>query len=416
MRFSVLSPAMLEVNRWILILGLAALVGACGANNDGEPSPSTNDPTSGVAGAPEPGAGGGAAGSRAGGAGRGTGGAGRGAAGSGDPGGSPGAGGVDGGHSGGAAGAGPAGGSGTPGGAAGGGVGGSGGVGGATTVRCGNIVEGISSLTVDGGNRRLKVQLPASTSGPMAVLFLWHGWNQDERWSDEVVWDLPRGQWLPFDPNAFPMPLMIVSPLDRNLLPPLGLDWNISNGEGDVEFFDAIMQCIQQQFTIDRDRIYSFGFSAGAVMTNLLSAHYPHLFAATISESGAWFNDRAEWSDIIVGASGTLFPLVMWDWPAFEPEDGGNVLLTHGGQMDFATIISLESANAKALGFLHANGRKVTECSHDFGHTLAPDLTQRNLYDWMWAHRRGGAPVPGLLPGFPSDGAPVGSTTCRFHP
>jgi predicted peptidase len=170
-----------------------------------------------------------------------------------------------------------------------------------------------------------------------------------------------------------------------------------------------MLQCIQQQFNIDKTRIYSFGFSAGAVFTNLLSAQYPHLFAATISESGTWFNDQAEWSDVSI-------PIIQWQWPAFNAADGGNVLLTHGGANDFATVISLESANKKALPYLYNNGRTVTECFHTFGHTLDPDLTQSMYYEWMWAHRLGGPSLTGLIPSFPTTGRPVGATSCVFHP
>jgi predicted esterase len=227
--------------------------------------------------------------------------------------------------------------------------------------------------------------------------------------ANEIVYDVRSGRWVPFDPNAFPMPLMIVTPYDTKLIPPVGLDWDIVNGELDFPFFEGMLQCIQEQFTIDDTRIYSFGFSAGVVFTNLLSAAYPHLFAATISESGAWFNDQTQWSDVSI-------PIIQWRWPAFDPADRGNVLLTHGGPQDFATVISLESTNQKALPYLYDNGRTVMECAHTFGHTLAPDLTQSMYYDYLWAHQLGGPPLSGMIPGFPTHANPVGATTCTFHP
>lgn len=274
---------------------------------------------------------------------------------------------------------------------------------------CNPIKAGASTVVVNGTMRSFNVQLPSNTS-EMALLFLWHGWNQETAtFTNEVVYDVPAGKWVPFDPNAFQMPLMIVSPVDTGLLPPIGLDWDIASGAADFPLFEGMLQCIQDQFNIDDTRIYSFGFSAGAVFTNLLSAKYPHLFAATISESGAWFNDMNQWSDVSI-------PAITWTWPAFNAADGGNVLLTHGGPNDFATVISLESANQKALPYLKANGRTVTECVHDFGHTLAPDLTQSMLYDYMWSHQLGGGPLTGLVPSFPTPENPVGSTSCFFHP
>jgi predicted esterase len=289
-----------------------------------------------------------------------------------------------------------------------GGSSGTAGAGGAVSAVCSPIVAGQSTIVVNGATRSFSVQLPRDTSH-MALLFLWHGWMQSPAdFANKIVYDVPSGNWVPFDPNAFPMPLMIVTPLDTKLLPPAGLDWDIASGAADFPFFEGMLQCIQQQFTIDKTRTYSFGFSAGAVFTNLLSAKYPHLFAATISESGTWFNDQTEWSDVSV-------PIVQWQWPAFDPADRGNVLLTHGGSKDFATVISLESANQKALPYLHSNERTVTECAHTFGHTLDPDLTQRMYYDYLWAHQLGGPPLSGLIAGFPTQAHPVGATSCTFH-
>jgi predicted esterase len=276
-------------------------------------------------------------------------------------------------------------------------------------VVCNPIRDGLATVAVNGDLRLFSVQMPADTSR-MAILFLWHGFLEwPDTFRNEIVFDVPSGRWVAFDPNAFPMPLMIVTPWDTKMIPPWGLDWDIVSGAVDLPFFDAMLQCIREQYAIDDSRIYSFGFSAGAVFSNLLASIYPDLFAATISESGAWFNDPAQWADVLV-------PIIEWQWPALNPADRGSVLLTHGGPNDFATVISLESANQKALPFLRDHGRTVLECAHGFGHTRAPDLTQRMYYDYMWAHQRGGPPTGGLPPGFPTPERPIGSTGCVLHP
>ncbi len=277
-------------------------------------------------------------------------------------------------------------------------------------VACTPIIEGLSTVFVHGVPRLFNVQFPADRSR-MALMFLWHGFLQiPTTFAGEAVYDPPAGRWRPFNPNAFPMPLMIVTPFDTKMIPPWGLDWDIVQGGKDVEYFDAMMQCIHEQFSIDDDRIYSFGFSAGAVFSNLLAAIRPHLFAATISESGAWFNDPGQVREVLV-------QIIQWGWPAFNPADGGSVLLTHGGPNDFATIISLENATQSALPFLFNAGRTVTECRHDFGHTLDPDLTEAMYYEWMWSHWRGGPPRTDLPPSFPVwPDRIIGSTFCTFHP
>ena len=275
-------------------------------------------------------------------------------------------------------------------------------------IGCSTISAGTSKVVVNGMPRTFDVVLPKNTS-KMALLFLWHGWLQDPaKFANEIVYDVPLGKWVPFDPNAFPMPLMIVTPHDTKMIPPWGLDWDIAQGGKDFDYFEGMLKCITDQFSIEKKRIYSFGFSAGAVFTNLLSAKYPHLFAATVSESGAWFNDAPEQSEITV-------PIVPWKWPAFDPKDHGNVLLTHGGKDDYATVISLENCAQKAFPFLKANGRTVVDCTHGFGHTPDPDLTQAMYYDFLWSHVNGGPALTGLPPSFPTKDKPVGSTFCQFR-
>ncbi|MEB2311110.1 MAG: hypothetical protein OZ921_03200 [Sorangiineae bacterium] len=306
---------------------------------------------------------------------------------------------------------------GSSGGAAGDASGGSGGMAGSVSATCFPIQEGTSKVRVDGKTRDFLVQLPSDTSKPMALLFLWHGWLQAPAdFQKGIVYDVPLGKWVPFDPDAFPMPLMIVTPSDQKLIPPWGLDWDIVTGEKDFAYFQAILQCIEDEYDLDWSRLYSFGFSAGAVFTSLLVSKFPKLFAATVHESGMWLNDPPEQSDITGGF------IMSWKWPALDPADRGSALLTHGGDgsrgpKDFATVADLFSANQKALPFLHTNGRTVLECEHGFGHTLDPDLTQAMYYEYLWAHRAGGPPLTAMPSDFPR--APdhvVGSTFCTFHP
>lgn len=283
------------------------------------------------------------------------------------------------------------------------------------SIACKPIVSGTNTVTVNGKTRTFEVRLPANLSAKAGILFQWHGFLQNSAdFANTIVYDPAGGAWRPFDPNAFNIPLITIAPRDRGLIPVWGLDWDIVSGEKDFPFFEAMLTCVEQQFAVDTTRVYSFGFSAGAVFTNLLAAAYPHLFAATISESGTWFNDKAEWSEIIVPLIGTTF--MKWLWPALTPADGGAVLITHGGANDFATVISLENANEKALDFLYAGGRDVTECTHQFGHTLAPDLAQAMYYRFMWDHQLG-APKPlTLSAGMPTPQHPVFDTRCNYRP
>jgi hypothetical protein len=260
---------------------LAGLLGACSASDStggARPGAGSSSGTSG-GGTGAGGSGGSAGSSAAGTGGGGAGGTGAGVGGGAGMNGASGVAGTGGSSAGGTAGSGGFGAGGTAGSAgssAGGtaGSGGAGGGGGGVNAVCNPIAAGTSTVTVNGVPRTFSVQLPRDTSR-MALLFVWHGWMQvPAEFANTIVYDVPARKWVPFDPNAFPMPLMIVTPYDTKLLPPAGLDWDIVSGAKDFPFFEAMLQCIQQQFTIDKTRIYSFGFSAGAVFTNLLSAKY----------------------------------------------------------------------------------------------------------------------------------------------
>jgi hypothetical protein len=98
-----------------------------------------------------------------------------------------------------------------------------------------------------------------------------------------------------------------------------------------------------------------------------------------------------------------------------NPADKGNVLLSHGGPKDFATVMDLEKANLLAVPYLAKNGRTVVECTHTSGHTPDPDLTEGMYYDYLWAHKLGAPPMTALPSSLPTPGKPLFSTACTFH-
>lgn len=64
---------------------------------------------------------------------------------------------------------------------------------------------------------------------------------------------------------------------------------NQSRGSGEAAIIAGIVQAMQQntaQWTIDANRVYAAGFSAGAALTVILGATYPDIFAAIGVHSG----------------------------------------------------------------------------------------------------------------------------------
>lgn len=274
----------------------------------------------------------------------------------------------------------------------------------------GTIAAGSNKITVGSRDRTFLVDLPSDTSKPLGVVFAWHGYGDNANNFRSA---------LGLDPDADPAhPLIVVTPEDSGLQPfqtPRGLDWDILAGKPgdsniDLAFFEAMLGCLNEQYTLDTSRIYSVGFSAGSVFTALLHSRYPQLFAATAHFSGAWMNDPAE-----VALINNPVPFLIsldWSWPDLDPADGGHVLLTRGGSDDEVglenpvkfTLINLEDAAQAALPFLAAANRTVVDCAHDAGHVLHPELTPSMLTKYLTAHRAG-APSPfagSTLAGLPS--------------
>jgi predicted esterase len=255
----------------------------------------------------------------------------------------------------------------------------------------GTVGPDMNTLTVGGVARTFYADFPTNMSQPMGVMFSWHGYGQQMQEFRGLAALDPDG-----DPS---LPVIVVTPDDTGIQPPVGLDWNISKGTPadmnvDLAFFEAMLGCLNEQYDIDPTRIYSYGFSAGSVFTSLLHSRYPKLLSAIIAESGAWFNDQAE-KDLVM-----VFTLD-WNWPPLDPADSGSVLLTHGGPTDVTVlnIISLEAAAQAAFPFLKAENRVVVDCAHSGGHILAPDVTPAVISAFISAHRAGD-PSPYLTGGY----------------
>ena len=233
----------------------------------------------------------------------------------------------------------------------------------------------------------------SSSTESMGVLFSWHGYTDTaEKFRQEAS----------LDPNGNPaLPVVVITPDDIGITLPVGLDWNITTTDGnpDIAFFENILGCLNAQYTIDPARIYSFGFSAGAVLTNLLHSTHPKLLSAVVAVSGGWFNDPNE-QKLVNGLT------IDWQWPALDPADGGAVLLTHGGPNDVTVlgVFDLEKAAQAAFPFLKMENRVVIDCPHNLGHALDPDVTPAVVNRFISAHRAG-VPSPyrtGGFSGFPS--------------
>lgn len=65
-----------------------------------------------------------------------------------------------------------------------------------------------------------------------------------------------------------------------------GLDKTWSAGADDLAFFDSMLEAIEKRYCIDRGRVYSYGFSAGAYFTNRLACERGDVLRASAAVAG----------------------------------------------------------------------------------------------------------------------------------
>jgi poly(3-hydroxybutyrate) depolymerase len=234
---------------------------------------------------------------------------------------------------------------------------------------------------------------------PVAVVFAWHGVGDTASNFHSFAQGIG-------DRNAADFPFIMITPQGLKLQPIgsaiAGMEWDILDGlkgddNVDAGLFEDILGCLAEEYTIDGSRIYTMGFSGGAIMSNMLHSRYPEHIGAVFSMSGAWFNNQ----DTVGGvATGPISVTIQWD--ALNPTHEGTVWMTHGGLNDNygdpmlanfgvpnGQIISFEDSAQHARPWLQEQNRTVIACSHDRGHVNHPSLSMSLVGEFFKAHEAG---------------------------
>ena len=167
--------------------------------------------------------------------------------------------------------------------------------------------------TVDGVKRTALVRVPAGVSGPLAVVFGWHGHGGRSTHS--------AGRWGYADIDTasilvFPQGLPTVSPLvDKEGRMPGWQTSVTSEGGRDIKLFDTILADLKKQHAVDDRRIYSMGHSNGAAFSYLLWQARPEVLAAIGSVAGSLRGDGKPPSSLpVIHVAGENDPLVKFTW------------------------------------------------------------------------------------------------------
>ncbi len=167
--------------------------------------------------------------------------------------------------------------------------------------------------TVDGVKRTALVRVPTGASGPLAMVFCWHGHGGRSTHS------ATRWGYAEIDKTSilvFPQGLPTVSPLvDKEGRMP-GWQTSVdSEGGRDIKLFDTILADLKKVHSVDDRRIFSMGHSNGAAFSYLLWQARPEVLAAIGAVAGSLRGDTKVTSPMpVIHVAGEKDPLVKFAW------------------------------------------------------------------------------------------------------
>ena len=208
---------------------------------------------------------------------------------------------------------------------------------------CPELTAGTNDIEPNGDPRQVDLYLPDDPEGA-PVLFIWHGLGDNA----------PRmGRLFGAQRIADGFDAIVVVPHSSGRF--LQSEWSFIGGDSEVDgvVFDETLSCLYAQFGIDMDRVYTTGFSAGALWSTwLLMNRSEYLAAVTLFSGGA----------------GGVNP---YDTPTHDTP----VLAFFGGATDTygGGFINFAEMTGELVTNLVSDGHFVVVCDHDGGHSIPLD-------------------------------------------
>lgn len=234
---------------------------------------------------------------------------------------------------------------------------------------CPTLVEGRNTAFTSGGEQRqFLLSLPEEPVGA-PLLFAWHPLGGTASWLERA---------LDLSTLADEEGVIIVTP-DSCCSP---TEWGFfpgTNPDPDLALFDDLLSCLTEQYQIDADRVYSTGFSAGALWTTYLGMHRSDYLAAIAPISGGT-GDFMEHTP----PTRPLAAMLIW-----------------GGPNDLYQSLSFQDATMQFSEELQAVGSFVGLCEHDGGHTI-PSWGRDSVWAFLKEQRWSDTSAP-FAEGFPED-------------
>lgn len=210
---------------------------------------------------------------------------------------------------------------------------------------CPELEEGTQEFATGDTEYDVKIVLPDDPEGA-PVLFAWH-------WLGGSAADIVR--WMDLDDLAEDEGVIVIAPDSDGST----YEWHVlqePEGNPDLLLFEDLLACASAQYSVDLDRVYAMGMSAGGLMTTYLTMYEAQWLASTAVFSGGTLS----------GAYDT-------------PDRPLPVLVTWGGPTDTYSGFSFEDSSGYFSKSLQGDGSFVVECEHDLGHDIPDEAT-----DYAW--------------------------------
>lgn len=238
---------------------------------------------------------------------------------------------------------------------------------------CPSIAEGSSSFKSGTLDRQITVTLPSEPSGA-GVLFLWHGFGDTHSNFSAAV----GAQQISNTYNVITISSQAaIDAFSTDKLAALGSfkgliegqigqippTWSILDGpELDRQLFDDLLTCVNEQYDTNRSRVYSMGFSQGALWTSKLSLERSEYIAASVAWSGGLGNESS-----LLGIVG-LDALILMDYET--PKRAIPILTVSGSETDSwpneqFMVVDFNQGTKEFSELLRADGVANVYCEHD---------------------------------------------------
>lgn len=228
---------------------------------------------------------------------------------------------------------------------------------------CPNLAAGANSITSAGENRTFRVFLPPQPKGA-SLVFMWHGLGDTSQNFSAAMGaaQVANGR------NA----IIIAADAFQQVVAVMPPTWGfLGEPDPDLALFDDLLSCVDAQFDIDNDRVYTTGFSAGALWSTLLVMQRNEYLAAATLWSG--------------GTSETGFVTIDYATPGHKLP----VLAASGGATDtWNNLLDFQKGTDDLIAKLSADSVLVVGCNHNSGHTIPPG-GQNWGWDFLFHHTYG---------------------------